>query len=31
MIWINPDYTPPLLWEPGLCTDNTKGAEVNKS
>ena len=30
MIWINPDYTPPLLWEPGLCTDNTKGAEVRE-
>jgi hypothetical protein len=30
MIWINPDYCPPLLWNSDLCKDNSKGAEVRE-
>lgn len=30
LMWINPDYSPHLLWETGLCQDNSKGAEVRE-
>jgi len=30
LIWINPDYAPQLLWDQGLCQDNSKGAEVRE-
>jgi hypothetical protein len=30
LIWINPDYAPQLLWDAGLCQDNSKGAEVRE-
>jgi hypothetical protein len=30
MIWINPVYAPQLLWEGGMCQDNSKGAEVRE-
>ena len=30
LVWINPDYAPQLLWESGLCQDNSKGAEVRE-
>mmetsp|Transcript_59843 Transcript_59843/g.81852 ORF Transcript_59843/g.81852 Transcript_59843/m.81852 type:complete len:437 (-) Transcript_59843:517-1827(-) len=30
MIWMNPDYCPQLLWEGGLCQDNSKGAQVRE-
>ena len=28
LMWLNPDYSPHLLWETGLCQDNSKGRRV---
>mmetsp|Transcript_19047 Transcript_19047/g.25103 ORF Transcript_19047/g.25103 Transcript_19047/m.25103 type:complete len:524 (-) Transcript_19047:165-1736(-) len=28
MIWVNPDYSPRLLWDGGICLGSERGAEV---
>lgn len=29
-VWLNPDYAPRLLWDPAMCQDDSKGAEVRE-
>jgi hypothetical protein len=29
-VWLNPEYAPRLLWDPAMCQDDSKGAEVRE-